>query len=128
MSDVTFEQVLEMAEQLTPEEQARLVEQLQETLLDYGVTREQLWAELKALRAAGAFDNVESLYSKFANPAADVSEEELSSYLHKIGTEWEEEMDELADDRFRSGRGCVVKEVTEKGSHRPAPHNAHYPA
>ncbi len=101
MSDVTFEQVLEMAEQLTAEERARLVEWLQAKIprkFTGQVTREMLLAEHERLKAAGAFENVESLYGKFANPEVDISEEELNAYLHEIGTEWEKEMDEIVGD------------------------------
>lgn len=98
--NVTLEQVYELAEQLTPEERELLVERIQATLplpLDYGVTSEELLAEMNALRIAGAFDNVESLYGKYVNPNIDISEEELNAYLHEISTEWEQEMDELID-------------------------------
>lgn len=101
MSDVTFEQVLEMAEQLTAEERARLIERLQAKIprkFTGQVTREMLLAEHERLVAAGAFENVESLYGKFANPEVEISEEELNAYLHEIGTEWEKEMDEIVGD------------------------------
>lgn len=98
MADVTFEQVLELAEQLTSEERARLVERLQATLplqQTGPVTREQLLAEFERKKAAGAFDNLESLRGKYANPDLDVSEEELNAYLHQIRTEWEKEIDDI---------------------------------
>jgi len=101
MADMSFEEVLEKAEQLTSEERLRLVKELQAKLpppLDYGITREQLAAEMDELRASGAFEKAESLYGKFSNPKVDVSDEEVNEYLHEIGTEWEEEMDELIDD------------------------------
>jgi hypothetical protein len=101
MSDVTFEQVYELAKQLPSEEQVLLVESLQanwSTELDYGVTREQLLAEMEELKASGAFDNVESLYEKYANPEVDISFEDLQSYLHEIGTEWEKEIEEFFGD------------------------------
>lgn len=101
MSDVTFEQVYKLAKQLPSEERAELVERLQETLprkFASGVTREMLLAEHKRLKASGAFDNVESLFGKYANPEVDISAEELEAYLHEIGTEWEKEMDEIFGD------------------------------
>jgi hypothetical protein len=101
MSDITFEQVFELAKQSPSDERAELVERLQDTLsypLNYGVTPEELVKELEQLRASGAFENVESLYGKYANPNVDVSAEELQSYLHEIETEWEKELDEFFGD------------------------------
>jgi hypothetical protein len=101
MAGVTFEEVLEMAEQLTAEERARLVKELQAKIprkFTGRVTREMLLAEHERLKAAGAFENVESLYGKYFNPNVDISAEELDAYLHEIGTEWEKEMDELIGD------------------------------
>jgi len=101
MSDITFEQVYALAKQLPSEERAELVERLRETLprkFTSSVTREMLLAEHERLKEAGAFDNVESLYGKYANPEVDISAEELEAYLHEIGTEWEKEMDEIIGD------------------------------
>ena len=59
-------------------------------------TREQLIDELNTLRAAGVFEDTQSLYGKYANPnAPEMSEEELHAELHAIATEWEQELDEL---------------------------------
>jgi hypothetical protein len=101
MSDVTLEQVLELADQLSAEERAALVEHIQASLVikpDYGVTGEQLLRELEDLRASGAFEHVESLRGKYANPNVDISAEELDAYLHEIATEWEKELDEFFGD------------------------------
>lgn len=98
---VTFEQVYMLAEQLKEEEQAALAEKLlakRPRKFTGQVTREMLLAEHERLKAAGAFENVESLRGKYANPAVDVSEEELNEYLIQVGREWEEEIDELIDD------------------------------
>jgi hypothetical protein len=98
MSDVTFEQVYELAKQLPSEERAELVERLQETLpykVPERVTREQLIADFERKKADGAFNNIESLRGKYANPNVDVSAEEIQAYLHKIGTEWEKEIDDI---------------------------------
>jgi hypothetical protein len=99
MAEVTFAQVYEMVKQLPRTEQQILVERVQEDLHpvpDYGITAEELDAELVSLRASGAFEDVKSLYGAFANPAVDLSEETMNADLHKIGTEWEAEMTELA--------------------------------
>jgi hypothetical protein len=98
MGDMTFEQVLESARQLSTAERALLVEELQETLLpepDDGITIEQLDAELAQLRAAGAFEHVESLRGKFARPGVDLSEEELNISIREIRDQWKEDMVEL---------------------------------
>jgi hypothetical protein len=64
-----------------------------------GPTREDLIAELEALRAAGAFNNVESLRNKYANPALDaLTDEQLSADIHEAATEWEKELDEFFGD------------------------------
>jgi hypothetical protein len=101
MSDIIFEQVLELAKQLPSDERAEWVEQLQDTLprkFSGQVTREMLLEEHARLKAAGAFDHVESLYGKYANPKVDISFEELQAYLHEVGTEWEKERDEIIGD------------------------------
>jgi hypothetical protein len=99
MADITFEHVLELAEQLTPDERAQLIERLQATLKSTAtgsVTREMILAEFERRKAAGAFEHVESLYGKYAVPGVEWSQEEIDAYLHEIGTEWEKEMDELS--------------------------------
>jgi hypothetical protein len=101
MSDVTFEQVYELAKQLPSEEQVLLVESLQANWsgeLDYGVTREQLLAEMEELKASGAFDNVESLYGKYVSSNAQWKDGELEDYLHEVRTEWEKEIEEILGD------------------------------
>ena len=82
---VTFEQVYQLAEQLKEEEQAALAEKLlakRPRKFTGQVTREMLLAEHERLKAAGAFENVESLYGKYANPDVDVNEEELNEYQY----------------------------------------------
>ena len=98
---VTFEQVYELAEQLKEEEQAALAEKLlakRPRKFTGRVTREILLAEHERLKAAGAFENVESLYGKYANPAIDLGPEELDAILYEAATEWEKELDEFDDD------------------------------
>ncbi len=64
---------------------------------DNHLTREQAIAELLALRAAGAFERVESLAGKYVRPGIDISIEDLDAYLHEIGTEWEQDLDDLSE-------------------------------
>jgi hypothetical protein len=100
MAEVTLEQVYTLVKRLPRTEQQMLVERVQEDLHpvpDYGITAEELDAELVRLRASGAFNGVESLYGAFANPNVDLSEAALNADLREVGTEWEAEMDERAD-------------------------------
>ena len=101
MADLTFEEIVREAQKLTPEQQAALVHTLQprvESVQKSPVTREQIIANRKAHLAAGAFDDQESLFGKFARPDLDVSKKELDEYLRQIGREWEEELDDLKPD------------------------------
>jgi len=92
---MTFEEVAELAEQLSPDEQAALVERLQAKLKPHrGLTREQVLAEFERRKASGEFEYVESLYGQFAHPDLDLSDASLITQLHAIATEWENELDE----------------------------------
>lgn len=87
MNQLNFREIAQAAEQLSTDERAALIELLQATLpVQAQVTREQLLRELESLRAAGAFENVESLYGVLATDMPPLSEEELNEYLHKIGS------------------------------------------
>jgi hypothetical protein len=99
MADMTFEEILQAARKLSLQQKALLIQSLDIPSLDMGPTREALIAELDALRAAGAFDNVESLRNKYANPAVDdLTDEQLSADIHETATEWEKELDEFFGD------------------------------
>jgi hypothetical protein len=128
MADISYEEVVKLAEQLPENEQNKLIfhlrvqqvlhkEQTQETPdeQDSAVkdnlplvgsseyedsyqypTREELIEELNNLRASGAFEHVDSLYGKYANPEApEVSAEAFHADLHAIATKWEQELDEF---------------------------------
>jgi hypothetical protein len=101
MSDMVLEQIIEMAKQLTPEENQELIERLQSRVprqFSGMVSREVLLAEHERLKLAGAFDNVESLRGKFARPDLDISEEELNATIREIRDQWKEDFEEFADD------------------------------
>lgn len=100
MADMTFEEIVQAARNLRPEQKAALIHTLEtdDQDEDMALTREGAIAELEALRAAGAFQHVESLYGKYAKPGVEVSDEELNAYLHEVGREWEQELDDLIDD------------------------------
>jgi hypothetical protein len=89
---VSYEYVLQLAKQLKPEEQNALIEQLRAQQRGQ-ITREALLAEFERRKAAGAFERAEDLYGKYANPAVDISVEELEATLREIGTEWKKQFD-----------------------------------
>ncbi len=100
MADLTFAEILQAVQKLNPQQKALLAKRLDLPPPDLGPTREALIAELAALRAAGAFDHVESLRNRYANPALDaLTDEQLSADIHAAATAWEQELDEFfADD------------------------------
>ncbi|MEW6578262.1 MAG: hypothetical protein AB1435_03605 [Chloroflexota bacterium] len=90
-----------MAEQLDARDRAALVQRLQATLPPEGsirVTREVLLAELEHLRAAGAFEGVESLRNKYAEPLLELDDDDLRASIREFSTEWEQDLDDLFDD------------------------------
>jgi hypothetical protein len=102
MIDLTFEELVAAARKLPAEQKAALIQTLQAPVnkgSPLAPTREELIAELEALRAAGAFNHVESLRNKYASPALDdLSDEQLRATIHEAATEWEKELDELFSD------------------------------
>jgi hypothetical protein len=91
MANMTFDEIRRAAEQLSTEEQAALIDYLlQRNKLTYQnppVTRESLLAEFERRKASGAFENVESLRGKFADPALDLSFEEIQGILNEGNNE-----------------------------------------
>ena len=103
MAEITFEELVKVVQQLSPEQKMVLMQTLEISSADFeyeeGPTRLQLIAELVELQLAGAFNNATSMRNMYANPhTPSLSGEELDAYLREIGTEWEDELDELADD------------------------------
>lgn len=99
MTDVTLEQVIRLAQQLDPLERAKLVESLQKTLptpLNMGITREEVLAEHARRLAAGAFNNVDSLYGRYARPGLDLSFDDIEAAIHEHS--WEDELDQFSAD------------------------------
>lgn len=97
MVDITFEEIMQAVKTLTPEQKLRLKQALETS--DAEPTRASLIAELEARRAAGAFEHVESLRNRYANPALDdVTDSELLTTIHDAATEWEQELDEFFSD------------------------------
>jgi len=98
MADLTFTEIMQAAQKLTPEQKQQLVQSL-DAALDMGPTREELIAELEALRAEGAFENVESLRNRYAKPGLDdLTDEQLEADIHEAATAWEQELDEFFKD------------------------------
>jgi hypothetical protein len=99
MIDISFEELVEAVQKLRPEQKAALVQTLHLEVTDEhtSLTREQAIAELEALRAAGAFNTIESMRGKYNRPDLNTSDDELNVYLYEIGSEWEEELDDLID-------------------------------
>jgi hypothetical protein len=98
MADFTLKELVAAARKLSPAEKAALAQTLQVSTVATP-TRAQLIDELKALQAADAFDHVESLRNKYANPAlADLSDDELRAAIHGAATEWEQELDKFYTD------------------------------
>jgi hypothetical protein len=102
MSDVTLDQVYELAEQLSAADRAQLIARLQAQFSGKrtdSVTRETILAEHARLKAAGAFDKPTSLRNMYARPDLDLSFDSLQADLREFSTEWEQEIDEFfADD------------------------------
>ena len=126
--DATFEEVVKLAEQLEPEQQNLLiyrlrVKQMQEHASQemrqsashpnyawigqsgtehlegyHSPTREELIQEVEILRNTPTRPG-DSLLGKYANPnAPEMSEEAFHAQMHAIATEWEQELDEFAND------------------------------
>ena len=97
MANVTLDKVIQMAEELSPQDRGVLFLHLKrdEEVVRRAYTREAILAEHERLKAAGAFDHVESLANRYARPELDLDYEEIEAILHEAATEWEKEIDEL---------------------------------
>lgn len=96
MADITFEELMQAVQKLTPKQKALLAQSLRTPPIDLTPTREELLAEFEALRKSGAFKRVESLRNKYANQAVDdLTDEQLSADIHETATEWEQELGEF---------------------------------
>lgn len=95
MADITFEELIQAVDKLSPAQKTVLRQHLQPNI---PFSLEDELAELATLRRAGAFEGGEDLFGKYARPDIEVSEEELNTYLREIGRAWEQELDELNRD------------------------------
>lgn len=119
---VSFDEVIKLAEQLTPAQQNVLIYRLRvrqihqrasfepstptryihHQLLQPGSelanSREHLISEAESLRKTPPHSE-DRLLGKYANPnLTDISEEDFHAQLHAIATEWEQELDEFTND------------------------------
>jgi hypothetical protein len=97
MSALSYDEIVRLAEQLPPGERFALALHLLATAQSAGqVTLETIQAEHARRRAAGAFEQAESLRNKYAEPGLDLSEDDLRAGLSEFATDWETELDDLA--------------------------------
>lgn len=128
MANISYDDVLKLAEQLPENEQNKLIYNLRlkqstqkplapstgDTIpvydrwyaqrgvefVDYyrNPTREELLNDVESLRQTPAHAQ-NRLLGKYANPnSPDMSEEEFHAQMHAITTEWEQELDEFNAD------------------------------
>lgn len=100
MASVTLDEVIQMAEDLSPQDRGVLLLHLQRDreAVSRAYTREAILADHERLKANGAFDRVESLLGRYARPGLDLTEEQLDADLREMRTEWEKEIDEFFSD------------------------------
>jgi hypothetical protein len=102
MAEMTFEQVLRVALQLSPAEQAALIHRLQlQTLPAFEERTRQLRVQVEAefarRKAAGAYDNNPSLAGRYPPPTGEHPDaDEVEAYLHSLNTNWEDDLDGIA--------------------------------
>jgi hypothetical protein len=88
MAEFTLDDVYHAAMQLPPDEQDALFSRLQAARANTGsITREQVLAEFERRKAAGAFDNVESLRNKYRNSSFEaLTNDQLRDELRNLNT------------------------------------------
>jgi hypothetical protein len=101
MTTIIYEQVVRLADQLDSSERLALAHHLLTTLAappTGQITLDMIRAEHARRLAVGAFEHVESLRNKYANPDIDVSDDQLHAGLREFANEWEQELDEFYGD------------------------------
>lgn len=99
MSGTTLEQVMRLADHLSPADRVALMRHLQTTTSlpeSQRITREMILAEHQRRVAAGAFTHPQSLANRYATPGFDLSDEELQAGIREFSSEWEQELDEFS--------------------------------
>jgi hypothetical protein len=105
--NVIFEDIVKLAEQLTPKEQNLLIYRLrikqisaaqvetQHNEIENSPARDELIRDVQMLRQTPV-NPADTLLGKYARPEmAELSEEEFHAAMHSIATEWEQELDEF---------------------------------
>lgn len=99
MIDITFDELLEAAQNLSDVQKEILIARIQipsSPSPPMPLTKASILAEFERRKALGLFDHAESLAGKFKNlDAPDISDEDLEATLREIRTEWEGELDEF---------------------------------
>lgn len=98
MANVRPNQVIELADGLSPQDRGALLLHLKrdEEAVKRAYTREAIRAEHERVTASGAAEHAESLLGRYARPELHLEYEEIEAILHQAGTEWEKEIDDLA--------------------------------
>ena len=98
MADLTFAEIVQAAQKLTPAQKSALIHTLQADSENTGLTREELIREVEILRNTPVRPG-DRLLGKYANPnVPEMSEETFHAQMHAIATEWEQELDEFYSD------------------------------
>jgi hypothetical protein len=96
MGTMTVDELVHLAEQLTPSDRVTLIERLKAiTPGSDVVTRETILAEHARRIASGAFQNAESLLGRYGRPGFDLSFEDIEAAIHEHS--WEDDFDQLFD-------------------------------
>jgi hypothetical protein len=97
MANVTLDKVIELADELSPQDRGALLLHLtrDQEAVKRAYSREAILAEHERLKASGAFDRAESLADRYARPELQLEYEEIETILREAGSEWEKEIDEL---------------------------------
>lgn len=95
-NQLTFEEVVQAARQLRPEQKVALIKTLQAETPPVIGTRANLIAELEALRTVGAFQRVDSLRNQYPSPVLQrITDQELLAAIHEAATEYEVDIEDL---------------------------------
>lgn len=97
MRDMSLDDIYRAARRLPLDEQEELIQRLQRARKDKGrETRDEIIAELQRRRAAGLFDNIQSLRNAYATEGQpNVTDEELRREIRENSTRWKQDIDEL---------------------------------
>ncbi len=99
MADITFDEILQVAQRLSPQQKTILMRSLELPTPSNNLTREMLLDEWEAMRKSGVFSRVSSLRDAYAHAAnANLSDEQLAADIRASATAWEHELVEFDND------------------------------